>query len=231
MRRNPRTRSIGEHVHDFKSADRFLGSREERTLANNTVIYRTDDDNIGVRLHRTTIVRYFSDGRIMLDSGGWRTVTTKQRINQLLPAGIRLSQHKREWTINGEEFRDGMVIHPGIGVGEGYASNPGGWKFATSVVELVYSVDHDQEVGSVDEMGWYGMVSGMTRPEAEKLASDLGVELEDNEMDDYSWPLNAIISEDEQGNVEMQTYASNRDMIRAWRVVEDDYRRFYRDQG
>lgn len=39
---------------------------------------------IAVRFHNTIIVRYYANDIIELNSGGYHTATTKQRINQLL---------------------------------------------------------------------------------------------------------------------------------------------------
>lgn len=52
-----------------------------RLVANNTVEYWRGDDKV-YRLHNTDIVTILADGRIILDSGGWQTVTTKERMNR-----------------------------------------------------------------------------------------------------------------------------------------------------
>jgi len=52
---------------------------------------------------------------IRLDSHGYRTSTTKERINRHLPGGYRLYQEDYDWylsTPDGDrEFTDGMTIH------------------------------------------------------------------------------------------------------------------------
>jgi hypothetical protein len=48
-----------------------------------------------VRLHDTDVVTLHPDGSYTLDSGGWRTVTTKDRINRYAP--VRLYSDKRVW--------------------------------------------------------------------------------------------------------------------------------------
>lgn len=104
-KQNPpvRTRKINEHVSDFASADDFLGSKAEVALANNTRLVRVRDTNerpderaIGVKLHSTYVVTYYEGGDIEVDFGGYDTVTTRQRINQLLPHGLGLVSHKGE---------------------------------------------------------------------------------------------------------------------------------------
>ena len=66
--------------------------------------------------HNTKVVKWDKD-KITLDSGGWRTKTTKNRMNQAsnqFGLGFQVYQSKGEWfvsTKDGEmEFEDGMEI-------------------------------------------------------------------------------------------------------------------------
>lgn len=68
----------------YEIANERLGKRDRRKIANNTYLERRDDSTIALRLHATDVVT-FRPGTITLDSGGWRTVTTKNRINYALP--------------------------------------------------------------------------------------------------------------------------------------------------
>ncbi len=123
---NPSVRRIGDIVHDYASALGFLhGHGWSRKLANNTLVEKLDYDkhgglkSIGIRLHGTYVVIFHDGGLIELRSGGWRTVTTKQRINQLLPPGLRLDQTDFDWTLsigNGGriDFVDGMQFYPNV---------------------------------------------------------------------------------------------------------------------
>lgn len=89
----------------------------KKKVANNTVLYTRPNGNKVVRLHRTDIVEFDRGGRIILRSGGWKTPTTKDRINMFLPRSIYLSQMKKKWyvVINKEvnDFFEGMVIDTG----------------------------------------------------------------------------------------------------------------------
>lgn len=58
-----------------------------RKLANNTYIVAREDGGIGVRLHDTEVVVHYPD-HIVLNSGGWQTVTTKQRMNEFSEAFV-----------------------------------------------------------------------------------------------------------------------------------------------
>ena len=86
--------------------------------ANNTSLHLRGD-NVAVKLHKTDVVTYLPDGSIVLDSGGWRTVTTKDRMNRYLPRGIFVRQENNVWYVHNRNndqkpvvFEDGMVIAP-----------------------------------------------------------------------------------------------------------------------
>jgi hypothetical protein len=92
-----------------------------RKLANNTKLVRIDPETIAVRLHETNVVKYHSDGRIVFDSGGYRTVTTKARMGEYSPAQV--SQSKGVWSIcmDGKPatYADGIVWNGKAWDGEG----------------------------------------------------------------------------------------------------------------
>lgn len=127
---NPRTRDIGQHVYDYRSAARFLERHPKGSLAHNTRIFFEQNSGyyggagaatIAVKLHGTVIVRYREDGMVELNSGGYRTVTTKQRINQLLPPGFSVEQKNFDWFLRSWKggsipFVDGMKFFPDKGL-------------------------------------------------------------------------------------------------------------------
>lgn len=100
-----------------------------KKVANNTVEYVREDGTRVIRLHLTDIVEILPCGTIRLNSGGFKTVTTKERIERYLPKGMRLWSEKGIWWIgkpswmqgNEEEptypFKDGMIIKPDGTVG------------------------------------------------------------------------------------------------------------------
>jgi hypothetical protein len=53
-----------------------------------------------LKLHATDVITWTPDGKIILNSGGYRTHTTKDRMNGFLPAGIRVYQKNFNWYIN-----------------------------------------------------------------------------------------------------------------------------------
>lgn len=101
-------------------------NRDRRKLANNTYLERRKGDVIAVRLHSTDVVTYHPNGDIVLDSGGWRTHTTKDRINGYIRGtGVCMWQENGQWIVSVRQtdsgkgawasrclFADGMVIHP-----------------------------------------------------------------------------------------------------------------------
>jgi len=99
------------NVRDLNRIDWESGP--DRKLAHNT--YRvTLNGQPGVMFHRTVIIERVSNG-YRLNSGGYETVTTKQRLNALMPGGYRIHQSDFRWYLTltyGEvvPFEDGMVI-------------------------------------------------------------------------------------------------------------------------
>jgi hypothetical protein len=86
------------NVTDYASADAFLDGWRGRTLGHNTEIERGFmNDDIVVLYHGNVIARYFkpdADGTSVsvFTNARWGTVTTRDRLNKLSPAGIRFSQ-------------------------------------------------------------------------------------------------------------------------------------------
>lgn len=88
----------------------------------NTVKIELNDGTIIIRLHHTNIVTKNPDGTIVLDSGGYKTMITKTRMNEHAPISLwqdkgmwyltpfnvgYWDENRKEKTIN---FYDGMVI-------------------------------------------------------------------------------------------------------------------------
>jgi hypothetical protein len=91
-----------------------------KRVARNTVRYTRTDGTIVWRLHRTDVVTKHPDGTFTLNTGGWETVTTKDRINNYSPA--RVFQKNHAWFVAGRKpdgsydwdnvtpFYDGMKV-------------------------------------------------------------------------------------------------------------------------
>lgn len=100
------------------------GQDPHRTkLKHVTYLKRSPDDSavLVVELFGKDIMFYHPDGSIVLDSCGWRTVTTKKRFNEYLPRvdGVQLRVHQSRgvWYVTRDHhiqcvFADGITLHP-----------------------------------------------------------------------------------------------------------------------
>lgn len=101
-----------------------------RKIGNNTYAQRRDHGAIAVRLHDTDILTYtpkrYSHPRepvlkmtdvecaveigydVEINTGGWLTITTKNRINAHLPH-YRIDSLDGRWFLNDREFQDGLL--------------------------------------------------------------------------------------------------------------------------
>lgn len=84
-------------------------NRKTRKVGNNTYAEIEYDNSVSIRLHGTTVVRFYPNGTIKLNSGGWHTSTTKNRINKYSP--VKVYQKKYEWYLqDGTEFEDNILV-------------------------------------------------------------------------------------------------------------------------
>jgi hypothetical protein len=83
-----------------------------RKVGNNTYAEILSDGSVGIMLHSTYVVKIHPDNTYTLNSGGWQTLTTKDRINQYSPRYVY--QKNFEWFVKmGDKsypFMDGMVV-------------------------------------------------------------------------------------------------------------------------
>lgn len=126
------------HVINHATAHEFLHTRgkpvDRKKLQNNTYAERRSNGDIAVRLHNTDVVTYHAtnpwgsmhDQRqaISLDTGGWLTVTTKERINAYTPPGVCVSSTKGTWEVriggwnsasDIVRYTDGITLVPNAG--------------------------------------------------------------------------------------------------------------------
>ena len=110
---------------NFEQAVAVLKDRISMRLGNNTYLEVSDSDPlrgfIGVRLHSTYIVKFWPDGQVTLHTGGWQTVTTKDRINEFITGRVYQKNHKwfyvgHNCAVGGlawdspEDFTEGMNV-------------------------------------------------------------------------------------------------------------------------
>ncbi len=105
--------ALNTHIHDGRNPN-------QRKLANNTYAIRRGDD-IAVRLHDTDVLTYALTGQVTYQTGGWWTVTTKDRMNAFGPDRWNVWSDRGTWFLHGpdlaEPFRywDGMQLDPATG--------------------------------------------------------------------------------------------------------------------
>ena len=100
------------------------GANGRKTICNNTVVEVSKPMNTAyyggqglayVLLHGHNVVAFREDGSVRIDSCGWRTVTTKDRINRCLGSRGSVFQKNHEWFYRARygmviPFRDGLVV-------------------------------------------------------------------------------------------------------------------------
>ena len=94
-------------------------------------------------------------------------------------------------------------------------------KFSTMLDSYVYQVSLDvgcdDEIGSVDEGGWYGMMQGGRAI----FAADLELTAAERDMLDES--AGVIVSEDSNGFVSVEYYATATELHDAWHAIEEEH--------
>ena len=85
----------------YEDADKVMrsGRNGSRKLQNHTYMKRIDEHTVGVLLHDTYVVKLHDDGSTSLDSGGWHTMTTKDRINAYLPPNVQVGSDHGIWSV------------------------------------------------------------------------------------------------------------------------------------
>jgi hypothetical protein len=96
----------------YDGFDGYLGRKSRRKLSHNVYAER-DGADITIVFHWTAIITYHPDGTIVLNSGDYRTVTTKSNLNQYTDCTVW--QEKHVWYASyGNSgkvlFEDGMVL-------------------------------------------------------------------------------------------------------------------------
>jgi hypothetical protein len=119
---------------NYGNADAQLTGRcsQGRKLANNTYLERRGEGVIAVRLHSTDVVTLHKDGRVILESGGWRTVTTKDRMQNF--SSLCVYSEKGVWYVapsyaagdraNAVAYADGITYNTATGEWSGVGEDP-----------------------------------------------------------------------------------------------------------
>jgi len=114
-------------VRSYEAARVYLGDKPERPIGHNTRLVRRDDGAIQVKYHGSPVVTYMPAEMVtggpvtILNSCGWLTLTTKERINAFCPPGFSVYQERGTWHLTGRNietyehlgnwtFADGITI-------------------------------------------------------------------------------------------------------------------------
>jgi len=113
-----------ERIIDYETAFDYLKetNRLERKVANNTRIRMHDIGSIILKYHDSDILIYRLNGSILFNSCGFRTRTTKDRLNGFQNL-IYIYQHDFDWHVSSSkikavqqdadgcvDFFDGMIV-------------------------------------------------------------------------------------------------------------------------
>lgn len=134
---------------------RLNGKKRKRMSGRNTYLVSTEtiSDNkpvIAYMYHETNVVTVFEDGTIVIDSNGYRTHTTKSRINDIIRlVGCRVNQKDYSWYLydaddNKFDFRDEMELT----IGSEKISNP-----RTEIYHPKPKTWYDQAIFELGELG------------------------------------------------------------------------------
>jgi hypothetical protein len=86
-------------------------NKDRRKLTHNTYAERRGEA-IAVRLHDTDILTFHPDGSVSYETGGWFTVTTKDRMNSYGP--LRIHSERGRWYAGTTPYMDGMTVRDGL---------------------------------------------------------------------------------------------------------------------
>lgn len=107
-------------INSYEDAEEALGDQSSLKIGNNTYLQKRGE-NIAVQLHSTDVITFEPDGHMILDTGGYRTTTTKDRINRYTPSSISVYQEDYEWYVDDasgtREFVDEIVVEAEEGGG------------------------------------------------------------------------------------------------------------------
>ena len=115
-------------IRSYEKASEVVDSnRGKRKIANNTYARRVDENTVAIKFHHTDIVTWHSDESYTLNTGGWWTMSTHERMKRYTPT-IPWSERKENgrftsadgwwwftqgatWDKRCHPFRDGMRVY------------------------------------------------------------------------------------------------------------------------
>lgn len=93
----------------YNECQRIASTRKRKLAPNTTLVIA--NNYFAIRFHATEVVRFFDNHTASLHTGGYHTVTTKERINA---AGFGVYQRDFQWYLAGPNgditFIEGMTV-------------------------------------------------------------------------------------------------------------------------
>jgi hypothetical protein len=123
----------------YWSATYALGDKDSKKICNNTWLERQSDNSIAVKHWRTNIITFHTNGDIVIDTCGYWTVTTKERINMILEnIYVGSGQYGPILSYKGTEYEyfDGIKIDANGNVNS-VKSHPPLVRYLKSVLDIV----------------------------------------------------------------------------------------------
>ena len=81
---------------NYHEAKELLGGRSHVRINHNTFLHG-DNNEFKIRYYATDILTFRRDGSILVDCRGFRTPSTKDRMNEYLPANKRIHSKRGVW--------------------------------------------------------------------------------------------------------------------------------------
>ena len=105
-----------DYYRSYKDWVNFLGTKTYKKVCHQTNARLNYNLSIGISYWNTNLVTIYPTGNIALNTSGYRTITTKRRLNQLTPPKVIIFQEDYVWYIVDShrdmiEFVDGIKIN------------------------------------------------------------------------------------------------------------------------
>lgn len=94
----------------YSEAKAITDKKNPKKLCHNTWLEYNVANWCSLKLHKTYILVFYSDGKVLFKTGGFYTRTTKDRLNKYGPKQVHIWQKDFEWFVNdGIPFQDRMI--------------------------------------------------------------------------------------------------------------------------
>lgn len=93
----------------------MLGTREQKRLLNNTYAIRGGNGRVNIIHHNSAIATFEPNGEVTLTNAGYGSVSTRERLNSMAPAGVGFVQRNHaqmiaQWNRGEEHLTPGGTV-------------------------------------------------------------------------------------------------------------------------